>query len=372
MNKNPKARTLSNRQMLFLSKEISANKLALSLATIGARKGKSQISKSVPPDLFTHFARNSFEQSAAWFYNQYAREALKACSDPDKAEFVFRYYYCAKYASIVIGWFTKQNKGMTPLWLFEPALYLIALERTHLEMVLSVTKSQINTYANSGWTKPIRVGDFAQLPSPSAEWFFNPPGGIKVWQTRFEAWHKAAQESFRYWVGTWCRDSITLHPALAKAAFLGALTNKIALPFGFTNELIQHLQKAHKDSLKMFFNNVAEPKDVFRGDPALDCWLIEIWPLVTKCKWNCAKISELARKRFDQKKKGGALDYQGIVARCEKLQLKLHPLLQKGGRPPKAASRKVSDKFELMAIWIASVGMVQNKWLEGQTGFVEF
>jgi hypothetical protein len=352
-------RDLNSAQMLRLSTgiDVKTGKFSTLKYDLGKAISKQKIkdcSQLVSPDLFSKYACNSFEKAAAWFYNQLPPEPLLSCNDPEKAKFLFQGYYCGLFAKILIRWFTEQSQGVTPpLWLIDPAAYLIALERTHLEMVLMTTKNPTNTFNGSTWEKPLDSEEISMLPKPIVEWFSNPPRDLNYWSSRFQIWRRAALDSYLYWVSTWCEDTILLPPSLSKAALLGAIQNRSRFPSGFVDDLLQHLEPIHEDALAVFYKNAAEPKAIYRGLTKIDTWLIEVWPLVVLQKWNYMTISKIAKKRF----RGMAPPYAGIIARCEKLNLKLHSSLRRGGVKN---SYEPHDPFVVMAVWINSVGVKEN------------
>lgn len=325
-------------------------------------------SKAEPPDLFAGFAQNSFEKVAAHFYNQIPPEPLRSCQDFFKAKFLFQCFYVPLFARIEIEKF-KEN-GQPPLWLFESATYLIAMERTQLEMVLSVTSvtsQQINFYNGFKWGKPTSLSHFAELPKPDIEWFLNPPGDMPYWNRRLIEWRNAANKSFRHWVGTWCKDTLELSRKLADAAFAGALFHNSPLPPSpLLDNQIRYIAKSQPGAIRAFLKNFAQPEPSRDRDAEIECWLLEIWPIVVEQKWKYPKISEVAIKKFPRKDRS-SLMAGGIEAKCEALQLKLHESQRKGGRT-RSMAHTGQGVFELMAVSIDSVGLKNRIWLAGQRG----
>jgi hypothetical protein len=273
------------------------------------------------------------------------------------------------WSTIEIGWFSKAGAA-TPLWLFEPALYLNAMERVHLEMVFARTEKPVNQYRGLTWGKPIGIGEIAGLPEPTIEWFIDPPEGYAYWSKRFDAHFAACLDSFKYWMRLKCKDSYELTQKLGDAAITGTIEHLTPFPANLIGSVLENLRKSHTKALAAFYKNAYKPIAApVSADPALDTWLFEAWPLVVQNGWRYPQILALAKRRFSQRTDKPLTRPDQIEARAERLELHFGPGVSKGGAPP--ATARIQSPFQpipLLAVFIQGFAELENKWLLGQRG----
>lgn len=142
------------------------------------------------------FGRNQFEKLAAEYWDRVDLKPLSACQDAQATEFLFQCVYLPLFAALQIELITRTIPGDTKFWLYQPATYLIAWERMHLEMVLSLTRKARNSYRGVPWEKPVDLRSFDALPKPTMKWFLEPPSERSHWLRRLDQWREAAEKSF--------------------------------------------------------------------------------------------------------------------------------------------------------------------------------
>ncbi len=292
-------------------------------------------------------------------------EVMLPVTDAEQ-EFVFRCFYVPQFAIIEVGGATRLY-GVPPFQVWEAAGYLLAHERTHLEMVVEATKAGFNTYSDDNWERPGKAADFADLPLPNLGWFLHPPGDRAWWGLRFEQWRVAAVEAFLYYIRMKCKDMVNQPRGLAKAAFLGTLEHYTASPASLIGEVIKSV-KADRQARKLFYKNAYEPQEETDWrEPELDTWLIEIWPLAMRHDWNYTDVWVVAKKKFGSIELLGHSDQ--VRERCRKLGLRR---VRRGRSRAGQALGSRLPLAGLLAIFLESIGKHDNYWLLGQRNLADF
>jgi hypothetical protein len=320
------------------------------------------------PRSLARFARNPFEKLAAKYWELLDLKPFSACRDEHEMQFLFQCVYVPLFATLQIELISRTVEGVNKFWLYPAASYLIGWERMHLEMVVSLTRDPINTYQGLCWEKPFSVRSFNHLPKPSVEWFLPPPGERSYWLNRLGAWREAAEKSFLSYLACVNPNIDAWDPKdVQKAAVAGTMHRLSPFPRKTLGEMVATYATSHNRALEAFTKHAYGPEYPNNSfNPDLDGWLIEFWPSICERKWKYPQISSVAARKFIRISDKQATSPSGIEARCERLELKLHPSARRGGR----AKILASDPFQLMGEWLDSFASRRQAWLSGQRGLV--
>ena len=317
------------------------------------------------PASLARFARNPFENLAAEYWDRVDLKPLSACQDEQERGFLFKCVYVPLFAALRIDLINRTVAGDTKFWLYEPATYLNAWERMHLEMVLSLTCKPENTYRGVAWEKPFSVRSFNDLPKPTMEWFLRPPGERSHWIARLDEWRKAAEKSFLNFLAS-VNPQIDAWGAkeLKNAAVAGTIQRLSAFPPRILGKVLASFAQSRDRALEVFFKDSTKPAVPNTSFyPKLDGWLVEFWPSIWERKWKYRHVSRIAARKFNRIDKQATAP-SGIEARCDRLELKLHPSARRGGR----ARTLTGDPFELMGGWLECFASQRQAWISGQRG----
>ena len=305
----------------------------------------------VGPKPLSQLAQNPIEKSAAIFLQQICIGIPRGIINPRHREFFFHCHLVPAYSLAAIK-FVARSEGGPKYWLHEFGCNVLARERMSLEFILR--------------KNPIPGGNLLGT-------MLTCPEGPKYWQARFDQWHRAAQQSYAYFISRQFPDVRKLNPAQAKAALVGAMEK---LSGGLPPKLFSDtLARIESDTslLTAFTKNATRTRLGRRGQPELDTWLLEIWPLVTEYGWSYHQVWEIAHAKWDSDDE--CLDsVTRLEDRCKKqLGLRLAPAGKaKRGRPPGISEdSKVPlpplPPLAALAIGIKSLGATRETWVFGQT-----
>ena len=304
----------------------------------------------VKPRTGFQLAQNPLEQSAAIFLQRIGVSISTALIDPRQREFYFRCHLVPRFCQVVIG-FVSEHQGGSKYWLHQHGGYVLAWERMALEFLLR-TRKHI-----SG----------AQL----VDAMLNSREGAAYWMRRFEQLRSAAKQSYTHFIAKKFPDVKNLEGEQARAAHLGAL-EKISegLPEKLFSDTLARF-KSDKSLLKTFAQNSKRKREGRWGDPELDTWLIEVWPLVTEYGWNYHDVWQVACAKWDVDIDDNSLDSVSRVSdRCKKmLGLRLATAGQaKQGKPAGVAEGKkmLLPPLAALAIGLESLGCAEELWVQGQ------
>jgi len=137
-------------------------------------------------------------------------------------------------------------------------------------------------------------------PKKLTDFFMNPPGGYAAGWRRFGEWRASVIKSHAHFISKQAPD-MKKGGAIATAAHLGNIFNRSNnLPADLIENMGTHIVQ-DEALLKLFRKNALKPKPARWGEPELDTWLIEIWPLVTAYGWNYSDVWNLAVAKWGGK-----------------------------------------------------------------------
>ena len=295
-------------------------------------------------------ARGTIERNAALYLLKTQSQFLNQTSDLAYREFLFHCVYVPLYTLAVTN-FNTTKREVPPLLLHEYAAYYLAFERLLLEIIF------VREFHKDKKLRPKKLTGF----------FINPPGGYAAWQRRFEEWRASIIKSHAHFMSKQAPD-MKKGGAIATAAHLGNIFNRSNnLPVDLIESMgIRIVQD--EALLKVFRKNALKPKPARWGEPELDTWLIEIWPLVTMYGLNYSDVWQVALAKWgdegEEKESFGGVGR--LEDRCKKmLGLRLGP----GGQRCIGRVKKDSEPRSLMlsqyAASIRSIGMEKENWILG-------
>jgi hypothetical protein len=313
-----------------------------------AKDGKPIVLTSTRPAGFVKPRQPPVERAAAYFFLQTNPRGLDQTTDLERREFLFHCLYVPLYSIVAIR-FATTMLGSPALMLHEYAVYSLAFERMLLEMIL-LQKSNKN--------EKFKAKTLIDI-------FTNQYNGYDFWRERFEEWKSSVVKSHSHFMRKKVPD-ITKGGQTAVAALLGnVLSGGQQLPMELFGGMIERIEK-NKSLFKTLSKNALKPNPARWGEPELDAWLIEIWPLVTRYGWNYRDVWQAAVKKWGDKcqedESFGSV--QRIEDRCKKmLGLRLGSRGQtRGGRVTGDPQHPLLSKF---AISIRSIGMEDKDWFLG-------
>lgn len=292
-------------------------------------------------------AKNSLERAAALFLQKIQPDYLAGYVQPRHRQFMFRCVYVPLFCKAVIEWQVRQE-GAPKYWLWQHGTYLLAFERTLVEM-----RSR----------KAIKLDDGVLNA------FADPYLDYRYWLRRFDQWRAAASASYRYFIQ---KQSPQIRKSAQRgAAYLGTIKNLCGgdLP---KNLFVGMLARINSDaSAAVAFNKIVKKiKPARWGEPALDTWLIEIWPLVTEYGWNYHDVWRVGNEKWDVPEAAPFESVARFSDRCKKmLGLKLSRQGgAKQGHPKNVGVVETPPlpSFAAMAKWIQSIGEDEEEWIRGQ------
>lgn len=306
-------------------------------------------------------SRNFVERAAALVLNRLNPAWLMECRDPNAKKFLFRAFYVPLYSVCVIG-FGTTRLGITPLLLHEYAEYALAMERMMLEIVMRRGLGKLKN----------------QRPQSLLDLLSDPTEGYAFWLKRFEEWKASANKSYRHFIRKQAPD--TKKGGLkARAAFLGNMLQRAGkLPVDLLDVTLREVAR-DESAFNAFCKNALKPKPARWGEPELDTWLLEVWPLITMYSWNYYDVWLVAIAKWGDDADGKrALGKPSTIEdRCKKmLNLHLGPGgREKQGRPEKIPEWKEGQEgnpsptpmpaFAPIALSLESIGIAKEKWVLG-------
>lgn len=264
-------------------------------------------------------------------------------------------FCCAELA------FFDQSAEKVPIWLWERATYVLALERTCLELLIR-WKIRVSR-SRSGEPEP-QLADWRRRPL--VKWFDKAPEGYIFWLRRFHDWRNSARKSFLYYIGKHAPDTRHFDPTVRWPAFLGMMQKFFDLPVSVFGGMLDKL--ASDPWAAEIFQRNAHKRESHLTGLALNTWLIEIWPLVTTYHWTYSDVLLTAGAKFASSSNSLKTVSQ-IEDRCKSLELYLSASGQnKTGRPRKKdEGAPVLSPFGSLALFIESIGCDEADWIRGQS-----
>ena len=253
--------------------------------------------------------------------------------------FLFRAYYVPLFCRCLILWQSERSDSSL-YWLLEHGTYSLGYERMLMEL-----------YFRRG--RPNPLGSIATL-------WENPAEGYNYWLRRFNEWRQAANASRVHFIKKQCPQILASDdPATAYLATLWRLADELPQEL-FDDEL----QRAKIASV----HNALQSKNRARwGQPGLDTWLLEIWPLVTEYGWNYRDVRSAAVAKFDQGETPDAIALDvvsKIEDRCKKM---LGLRLSKNGQAKQGRPKEDGPAIALLdlALRCDSLGSTEQEWVLG-------
>jgi hypothetical protein len=244
----------------------------------------------------------------------------------------------------------KLESGKIDYWLWEYGTYMVAFERLALEMHLR---------------KAIDLKSGQDLLS-----LLSPPGlDYRYWMGRFDQWRGAARASYGYFIKK--QSPRIKKSARPSAAHLGTIKNLSGgnLPENLFSGAMARIN-ADPVARAEFKKTAKKVKRARWSEPALDTWLIEIWPLVTEYGWNYQDVWQVANQKWDVPEASAFKSVETISDRCKKM---LDLTIAQAGRAKQGRPKKVAESdppivppMAGLAIWIRSIGDDQEEWIRGQ------
>ena len=262
-------------------------------------------------------------------------------------DFLFHCLYVPLYSLIVIKLATAEHE-VSPLMLHEYTAYSLAFERMLLEIIFT-RKSQQG--------KKIKPKSLISI-------FAKPPKGYAYWRDRFEEWRASVVKSYKHFELKHAPD-VKKGGATAVAAQLGnVLSRGHKMPLDLFGDMIARIEQ-DQSLLQIVRKNALKPNPARWGEPELDTWLIEIWPLVTRYGWNYPEVWSAAVDRWgdecDEDESFGSVTK--IEERCKKmLGLKLGPGGQVRGGKAQTTAKPRRPLYFKFAVAIKSIGMEEENW----------
>jgi len=321
----------TSRGIAALAKKAAA--VAASLPSSGLLLGGGSIS----------LARNQLERSAALYYQKVKPNYLDGYILPGQRRFIFRCLFVPMFCKAVIAHVVKQE-GQPRYWLWQHGTYLLAFERMLLEMHL---RKAVN----------LEAGVLNALVEPSLD--------RRYWHRRFDQWREAARASYRHFIQ---KKSPQIRKSVyAQAAHLGTMQNLSGgqLPGELFSTMLKRID-ANLDAAAAFRKTAGKIKPARWGEPELDTWLIEIWPLVTEYGWNYHDIWLVAYKKWNVSSESDALDkVTKLENRCKRM---LHFRLGSAGQKKQGCPKEVDPLpfgFPL-AMSLEPIAFSEEEWVVGQ------
>ena len=288
-------------------------------------------------------ARNPLEQSAALYYQKVQPKYLDGYILPGQRRFIFRCLFVPMFCKAVIAHVVKQE-GQPRYWLWQHGTYLLAFERMLLEMHL---RKAVN----------LEAGVLNALVEPSLD--------RRYWHRRFDQWREAARASYRHFIQ---KKSPQIRKSVyAQAAHLGTMQNLSGgqLPGELFSTMLERIN-ANPDAVAALKKTAGKTKPARWGEPELDTWLIEIWPLVTEYGWNYHDIWLVAYKKWNVSSESDALDkVTKLENRCKRM---LHFRLGSAGQKKQGCPKEVDPLpfgFPL-AMSLEPIAFSEEEWVVGQ------
>jgi hypothetical protein len=295
-------------------------------------------------------AQNPLERAAAFFFQGIGMDIPAELVLPRQREFAFHCHLIPLYSLAVIK-FVIGREGGAKYWLHEYGAYVLAWERMALEFVLRNKLKSSNTN--------LLAKMLASQEGPA------------YWQKRFDQWRTAAGQSYKHFMGKKFPDVKNLEGEERSAALLGALNKlSVELPTALFSGSYERVRSS-RSLWKTYIRNAKRTRMGRWGEPELDTWLIEIWPLVTGYAWNYYELWLVAHSKWKSTSDDDALaTVERLEDRCKKmLKLRLGPAGQaKCGTPPVSfKNRKVIlPPLASLAIGLQSLGYAEEEWVLGQ------
>lgn len=316
-------------------------------------------------------ARNSFERVAAHLISP---GKLLSIENQSARRFLFRCFFVPQFAILEIGVSTKLNLDakdrLPPWWVFEPASYLLAFERTFLEMTLARAKKGRIHVGGQNWEVPSLAHGQLDLPKPSIEVFLEASSEATLWEGRFDQWRTAALQSFKYYMSLQNADIATRDERGKLVSLWGAIEHATPIPKELIAGIIEQLRREQANYLRLFYSAAARLKPYNRAKESdVDSWLIEVHPLTSSYAWDHEDLVRIGRQKF-RRRSGGLASPSHLRSHMRRLNLRLSPSASRPGRRSKAHVRNevLLEPMEWLTAFLDSSGSLGRKWLLGQLG----
>lgn len=331
--------------------------------------------------LLQECATDSLEKHfATWLPLDSPFALLVSTSNPlIKNKLIFRGFVVPTLCEATVRVAGKMPMKMS-LFLRDYSARVRALERLGWEMMIRGAGSEGIQIDGKARRLPERATDFNQLPLPTLDWLVANSADAVQWLARFDAWHQATLKSFHHFHLQFCADMGYQHPGKAFASYLGFAESKTPLSPELLSLLNRQPPLTSSIMSKLFGRNVVDPQSVKYGRKfeewvrsgkcgqlpglAIDCWLIEIWPLVVEEEWGYTAILQIAKAKFGVH--NSFEKPKRLEKRCQKLHLKL-------ADKPACGGAGIRFKYPLpplacLAAHVKGIAEQSENWMHGQRG----
>lgn len=296
-----------------------------------------------------------------------------------KNQLVFR---CFLVPELCEAWL--QAAGVLPLkmslFLRDYSSRVRALERLGWEMMIRGAGPDGVQIGGKTHRLPERAKEVGQLPRPPLDWLVSNSADAVQWLARFDGWHQAAFKSFCWFHQQFCADLGYPNPEKAFAAYLGYAQSKTPLTAELIQTLVKQPQLTGSKAFGLFAKNVASPESLKYGREfekwvsggkcgeapglVIDCWLIEIWPLVVAEEWGYTAILQIAKAKFGSHNL--LENWKQLQRRCERLKLKLADRPARGG--PGIEFNSPHPPLACLAAYVKGIAEQPEKWMHSRCG----
>lgn len=197
---------------------------------------------------------------------------------------------------------------------------------------------------------------------------------------KFDAWRKAALNSFFHFHRQFYSDIGFSDPKESLAAWVGFAVSKTPLPAQLIDFLVQTEQLFKSSRLRVLTRDYTKSqtsrwgsayqrwkKEFQKEKPPtllIDCWLIEVWPLVLAQKWGHPSLFKLAESKF--KEFQSTPSERKLQERCSTLGLTLADCRRRGGAEPKSTRVKTPlSPAARLAAAIRGIAECPEEWMHG-------
>ncbi len=279
-------------------------------------------------------ARNSFERVVACLISP---KKLLCMQNEAGRRFLFHCFFVPQFAVLETAVSTKLNLDpkdrLPPWWIFEPASYILAFERTFLEIILAGAKQGHVHVGGQTWNLPHQAHGHVDLPKPSMELLLEASAAAALWEARFDEWRASALQSFSYYMSLQSADITTRSDRGKLVSLWGAIEHLSPIPKELLAGIIEQLRREQANYLRVFYGAAAKLQPYRRaGEADLDSWLIEVHPLTIRLAWGHEDLMRIGRQKF-RRRTGGLASPAHLRSHMRRLNLRLSPPASKPGIP---------------------------------------
>lgn len=226
----------------------------------------------------------------------------------------------------------------------------------------------------------IGAGNTSGRPSGPPAWLNCNPEAANELIQKFDSWRKAALKSFFHFHRQFYDDIGFSDPKDLLAAWVRFAQSKTPLPDKLRDFLLRKEQLLESTRLRIFTRDYTkgqtsklgfayqrwkqEPQKEKPPTLLIDCWLIEVWPLVLAQGWGYQSLVKIAGFKF--KEFDSTPDYEKLQELCSTLGLTLAACRRRGGPEPKSTRVEISlSPAARLAAEIQGIAADPERWMHG-------